>query len=48
VCIDGRALLDTIRERVRKHCAEAAQTDDLTALMLRWKSKDAGSPPARG
>ena len=35
---DGRMLLDTVRERVSKHCADAPQTDDLTALMMRWKA----------
>jgi sigma-B regulation protein RsbU (phosphoserine phosphatase) len=34
---DGRTLLDTIRERVRLHCADAPLTDDLTALMFRWR-----------
>jgi phosphoserine phosphatase RsbU/P len=37
---DGRKALDTIRERVRAHCGPAPQTDDLTALMMRWR------PPA--
>ena len=34
---NGRALLDTLRERVRTHCGAAPQTDDLTALTMRWQ-----------
>ena len=34
---NGRELLDTVRERVRTHCGAAPQTDDLTALMVRWQ-----------
>ena len=33
----GRELLDTVHGRVRKHCEGVPQTDDLTALMMRWQ-----------
>jgi len=33
---DGRALLDSMLERVRAHCGDAPQTDDIAALALRW------------
>jgi len=33
----GRALLDSVLARVRTYCGEAPQTDDLTALMFRWR-----------
>jgi sigma-B regulation protein RsbU (phosphoserine phosphatase) len=45
---NGRGLLDAVRERVRKHCGMAPLSDDLTALMMRWRGKDTGSPPSLG
>ena len=36
--VHGRELLDGVLARVRAHCAGAPQTDDLTALMFRWRS----------
>jgi sigma-B regulation protein RsbU (phosphoserine phosphatase) len=32
----GRKLLDDVVGRVREHCRDAPQTDDITALVLRW------------
>jgi sigma-B regulation protein RsbU (phosphoserine phosphatase) len=32
----GRALLGAVLDRVRKHCGETPQTDDIAALALRW------------
>jgi sigma-B regulation protein RsbU (phosphoserine phosphatase) len=34
---NGRELLDAMLERIRKHCKGEPQTDDLTALMMRWR-----------
>ena len=34
---DGRALLDSMLERVRAHCGDAPQTDDIAAVALRWR-----------
>ena len=34
----GRKLLDEVVGRVREHCRDAPQTDDITALVLRWDS----------
>jgi sigma-B regulation protein RsbU (phosphoserine phosphatase) len=33
----GRELLDGVLARVRAHCGDAPQTDDVTALMFRWR-----------
>jgi len=33
----GRVLLDNVLARVRAHCGDAPQTDDVTALMFRYR-----------
>jgi sigma-B regulation protein RsbU (phosphoserine phosphatase) len=33
---DGRAVLDGMLARVREHCGDAPQTDDIAAVALRW------------
>jgi sigma-B regulation protein RsbU (phosphoserine phosphatase) len=35
----GRELLRAVRERVHRHCADALQTDDIAALVLRWRGR---------
>ena len=34
---DGRALLDGVLARVRAHCGETPQTDDIASVVLRWR-----------
>jgi sigma-B regulation protein RsbU (phosphoserine phosphatase) len=34
----GRELLDTLRDRVRAHCGDAPQTDDIAALVVRRRA----------
>jgi phosphoserine phosphatase RsbU/P len=41
---NGRELLDAVLERVRKHCKDEPQTDDLTALMIRWRPSAVVTP----
>jgi sigma-B regulation protein RsbU (phosphoserine phosphatase) len=35
----GRRLLRTVRDRVHAHCGDAAQTDDIAALVMRWNPR---------
>jgi sigma-B regulation protein RsbU (phosphoserine phosphatase) len=37
--LPGRALLDQLLERVRAQCGDAPQTDDLTAMIIRWRGR---------
>ena len=43
VGVHGRELLDTLHARVRAHCGTELQTDDLTALMMRWSPTEASA-----
>jgi sigma-B regulation protein RsbU (phosphoserine phosphatase) len=36
---DGRAVLDGILARVRGHCGDAPQTDDIAAVAMRWNPR---------
>ena len=38
--LPGRALLDGLLARVRAHSGDAPQTDDITALVLRWRDRN--------
>jgi sigma-B regulation protein RsbU (phosphoserine phosphatase) len=35
--LHGRELLDRVVDRVHEHCRDAPQTDDIAALVLRWR-----------
>lgn len=41
----GRELLQGLLARIRAHCADAPQTDDIAALLLRWCPLSGEPPP---